>query len=173
MTTHQEDVEGLVGELRNGWKRMGEVGHQMLARTLFDRAADLLSSQGTEIDRLAGERDAAIREMTTYARQAGEATGRLETSEAAGIVDGWRERAQSAEALSRTQAEENARLREALEPFAATGVILDPKPRDEAAWAGQVPAPPITFGHLRRAANALARTPSVQGDMAGRDGGAG
>ena len=44
------------------------------------------------------------------------------------------------------------RLREALEPFAATGAALSKGPPDDACWAGQTPAPPITFGHLRRAA---------------------
>lgn len=39
----------------------------------------------------------------------------------------------------------------ALEPFSATGEALSSGPRDEAVWAGQQPAPPITFGDLRRA----------------------
>jgi hypothetical protein len=54
-----------------------------------------------------GERDEARRLMTQYAREAGEAKGRLEMSEAAGIVDGWRERAQAAELRA-------SKLREAL-----------------------------------------------------------
>lgn len=52
----------------------------------------------TALQAAEAERDAAIREMGTYARQAGEAIGRLEMSEAAGVVDGWRERAEAAEA---------------------------------------------------------------------------
>jgi hypothetical protein len=44
------------------------------------------------------ERDTAIREMSSYARQAGEWQGRYEGSEAAGAVEGWRDRAQAAEA---------------------------------------------------------------------------
>lgn len=57
---------------------------------------------------------------------------------------GWQARATLAE----------ARLSAALkviEPFAATGALLDAKPKDDAVWAGQTPAPPITFGHLRAA----------------------
>ena len=50
------------------------------------------------------ERDAAVREVTQWAREAGLAKGKLEMSEAAGIVDGWKERAEKAEA-------ENVRLR--------------------------------------------------------------
>ncbi|UPT53176.1 hypothetical protein [Synechococcus phage Ssp-JY42] len=58
------------------------------------------------IQRLEGERDEAIRFMSQYAREAGEAKGRLEMSEAAGIVDGWRERTEAAEqALSASQQE--------------------------------------------------------------------
>lgn len=70
-----------------------------------------LRNQEAEIERLRGALHTALREACGYAREAGEAVGRLEMSEAAGIVRGWQERAQAAEA-------ENARLREALEPFA-------------------------------------------------------
>lgn len=41
--------------------------------------------------------DEAVRLMSQYAREAGEATGRLEMSEAASVVDEWRERAERAE----------------------------------------------------------------------------
>lgn len=57
-----------------------------------------------------------------------------------------------AASLLSSLAEENERLRGALEPFAATGAVLDAKPKDDAVWAGQAPAPPIMFGHLRKAA---------------------
>lgn len=43
------------------------------------------------------ERDAAIREMSSYARQAAEWQVRYEGSEAAGAVEGWRDRAHTAE----------------------------------------------------------------------------
>lgn len=68
----------------------------------------------------------------------------------------------AARAESRSEAE--AKLLEALEPFAATGAVIDAKPKDDACWAGQRPAPPITFGHLRRAAEVYA---SLSGE--GRD----
>lgn len=50
------------------------------------------------IEALEAERDAAIREMSAWAREAGEAKGRLEASEMAGVVEGWKERAEAAEA---------------------------------------------------------------------------
>ena len=40
---------------------------------------------------------AALKECSDWARQAGEAIGKLETSQAAGIVEGWRDRATEAE----------------------------------------------------------------------------
>lgn len=47
----------------------------------------------------------AYRESSKWAREAGEAKGRLEGSEAAGAVDGWRERAEVAEAKLRVAVE--------------------------------------------------------------------
>jgi hypothetical protein len=58
---------------------------------------------------------------------------------------------EAAQSLTALQAQ-MVTMRAALEPFAATGAVLDPKPKDTAVWAGQTPAPPITFGHLRAAA---------------------
>jgi len=56
-----------------------------------------------------------------------------------------------------TQAEaQRDALAGALEPFGATGAVLSAGPKDDTVWAGQTPAPPITFGHLRKAAQALA-----------------
>lgn len=49
-----------------------------------------------------------------------------------------------------------AELETALIPFALTGAVLEAKPKDSAVWAGQQPAPPITFGHLRAAARIIA-----------------
>ena len=51
-----------------------------------------------EMHKLSATLREATKLMTSYAREAGEATGRLQMSEAAGIVDGWRERAEAAEA---------------------------------------------------------------------------
>lgn len=50
-------------------------------------------------------------EVGNQARARGEAEGALRISEAAGIVDGWRERAASAEAFLATATSELARLR--------------------------------------------------------------
>jgi len=81
---------------------------------------------------LEAERDVAKQEareaislMSEYAREAGEAKGRLEMSEAAGIVDGWRERAEAAEA-------ERDGLRAALEELADE---LDHAALDRQKWA--------------------------------------
>lgn len=53
-----------------------------------------------EVVQLRQERDAALRECAKWAREAGEAKGRLETSEWPGVVEGWKERALKAEALA-------------------------------------------------------------------------
>lgn len=71
------------------------------------RIADAPSEAAARITELEGDLKAAFREISKLAREAGEAKGRLEMSEAAGIVDGWRERAERAEARCRA-------LREAL-----------------------------------------------------------
>ena len=52
----------------------------------------------TLITRLQSERDKALRECVRLAREAGEAKGRLEASEMAGVVEGWIERCKTAEA---------------------------------------------------------------------------
>lgn len=70
------------------------------------RIADAPSEAAARITELEGDLKAAFREISKLAREAGEAKGRLEMSEAAGIVDGWRERAERAEA--RCRALENA-----------------------------------------------------------------
>jgi len=62
------------------------------------------------------ERDAALKETAKYAREAGEAKGKLEMSEAAGIVEGWRERAEAAEARATALEARVRALEEALTP---------------------------------------------------------
>lgn len=87
---------------RSNWISDGP--HGVFEQPHPDKA--LLTEAASLIQRLEGERDEAIRFMSQYAREAGEAKGRLEMSEAAGIVDGWRERANAAEqALSASQKE--------------------------------------------------------------------
>lgn len=68
--------------------------------------SDAPSEAAARITELEGDLKAAFREISKLAREAGEATGRLAMSEAAGILDGWRERAERAEA--RCRALENA-----------------------------------------------------------------
>ena len=70
------------------------------ARLAMEQAADALEAQQARIAELEAELKAALREVGKHAREAGEAIGRLEMSEAAGIVEGWRERAAAAEALA-------------------------------------------------------------------------
>jgi len=65
------------------------------------RIADAPSEAAARITELEGDLKAAFREISKLAREAGEAKGRLAMSEAAGIVDGWRERAERAEARCR------------------------------------------------------------------------
>ena len=54
------------------------------------------------VEELEASRDEAVRLMSQYAREAGETKGKLETSELAGIVEGWIERASAAEAKLKT-----------------------------------------------------------------------
>lgn len=87
-------------------------------------AADALEEAAARITELEGDLKAAFREISKLAREAGEAKGRLEMSEAAGIVDGWRERAERAEARCRA-------LEEALRPFAEACAHLHPSQPDD------------------------------------------
>lgn len=103
------DTEELVGRLN---RRTAQLRDQKTATCLADyedrcelaqdlsEAAKLLEERTRELEEVRKARDEAAHLMSQYAREAGEATGRLEMSEAAGIVDGWRERAQAAERLA-------------------------------------------------------------------------
>lgn len=86
--------------------------------------ADEAEEVAARITELEGDLKAAFREISKLAREAGEATGRLAMSEAAGIVDGWRERAERAEARCRV-------LEEALRPFAEACAHLHPSQPDD------------------------------------------
>lgn len=85
-----DDGRGMIGANRN---------------YLQDRVARAILAEQKEaaarITELEGDLKAAFREISKLAREAGEAKGRLAMSEAAGIVDGWRERAERAEAQCR------------------------------------------------------------------------
>lgn len=52
---------------------------------------DTLTAQQAEIERMRADLAVLGKDMAEYARQAGEAQGRLEMSEAAGVVEMWRE----------------------------------------------------------------------------------
>jgi multidrug resistance efflux pump len=73
--------------------------------------ANLIMDHITAIRALIAERDAAIAQLSEANRALGEAEAKLAASEMAGIVEGWKSRAEAAEAKLE-------RAREALEPFA-------------------------------------------------------
>jgi DNA repair exonuclease SbcCD ATPase subunit len=74
-----------------------------------------LEERTREVEEANRDLKAALRETGKWAAQAGEAKGRLEMSEAAGIVDGWRERAEAAESALSTSRERERELEKALE----------------------------------------------------------
>ena len=73
---------------------------------ILDAVNDLMEAVRAEsslrVEELEASRDEAVRLMSQYAREAGETKGKLETSELAGIVEGWIERASAAEAKLKT-----------------------------------------------------------------------
>lgn len=85
-TIDLEDASDLIG-----WARKAHG-----ALTSRDERIAVAEAENAKLRALSEE---AIRLMTKYAREAGEATGKLETSELAGIVDDWKARALRAEAL--------------------------------------------------------------------------
>jgi len=76
----------------------------------------------------------AMKQCSEWARQAGEAKGRLEMSEAAGIVDGWREKCEGLEA-------EVARLVQVLAEAELRGIKLmqEAAAKVAKAWTGGRP----------------------------------
>ena len=63
-----------------------------------------------EIARLQGELRKALREVSKWARVAGEAQGKLEGSELAGVVDGWREKCKALEVDNASLTDELAKM---------------------------------------------------------------
>jgi len=111
---------------------------------LIERLAVSAFSANAALAKLQAERDEALRQMAVYAREAGLATGKLETSEAAGIVEGWKERAEKAEA-------ERDAAREALRPFAE---VAKAETKRAAGWSpGTYWSAPME--HFRAASRAL------------------
>lgn len=89
-STEGDGVAGLVERLTEEAAFTNHVRKPRLHKLLLDAISCIEAAER--------DRDEALRQTVRYAREAGEATGRLEMSEAAGIVDGWRERALAAEA---------------------------------------------------------------------------
>ena len=75
-----------------GWGPLDEIEDLSEHKLAVDACAAGIAAMSAEIERLKVERDAAIREMSEWARKAGEAKGLLEGSEAVGVVKGWREK---------------------------------------------------------------------------------
>lgn len=73
--------------------RLADRYENLVDATNSSKAAETerATAEGTEIKRLRDCLKAASAEITRYAREAGEAMGRLEGSEVAGAVDAWRE----------------------------------------------------------------------------------
>lgn len=108
-TQQQPDGEGagLVERLRaNADPRC----HQHVP-SLSEEAATHIEALTRRLAQAEADRDAALRECTRLATEAGEAQGRLEMSEAAGIVDGWREKCEGLErALAEAQQQASSEL---------------------------------------------------------------
>jgi hypothetical protein len=81
-----------------------------------------LATAEARIEQLERELSQAIVRCGEWATKAGEAQGRLEASEMAGTVQGWKERATTAEA-------ERGKLREAICQVLAESVKLEPQLR--------------------------------------------
>ncbi|MFN3582961.1 hypothetical protein [Phenylobacterium sp.] len=119
-----------------------------------------VSSLEKERDEARAARDEAARLMSQYAREAGEATGRLEMSEAVGIVDGWRERATTAESQRDTALALVRRMVEGMEPFGEASAHLHPSQPDDG-----VTLDGIEVRHWRRVAALLSEAQGlVNGD---------
>lgn len=85
------DHRELVERLRDA-ERIDRSWHEML-----DGRDDEIKALQSELAEVKAERDAALRECTTWAREAGLAKGKLDASEMAGVVEGWKVRAERAE----------------------------------------------------------------------------
>ena len=153
-----------------------------------DRSAECADLR-TRAEKAEDARDKAIHQLSEISRKLGEAEGKLAASEMAGIVEGWKTRAEKAEAeekrlrdlvqemvLSRSDAQgdyraraekaeaEAKKLRAALKPFADVAEAYDPPDGDDhdTAWDHRH-AP--TIGMLRCARAAL----NQGGDDGARD----
>lgn len=127
----------------------------------LEKATSHIEALTRRLAQTEAERDAALREFTRLATEAGEAQGRLEMSEAAGIVDGWREKC---EGMERALAEADRKLRtagSALEPFAYEAENYDgydgaPNYADAPNASSLNEVNDLLVGQLREAREALA-----------------
>ena len=69
---------------------------------MLSEAADEITALRARLAEVERERDAAIVALSEQARKRGEAEGRLQASELPGIVEGWKSRAERAEAALAT-----------------------------------------------------------------------
>lgn len=106
---------GLVERL---WAQAGSDLINVHCRRLFVEAATALASERAAHAETKRERDEAIKAAGDQATLRGEAEGKLAASEMAGIVDGWKRRAEA----YRTQLDEALK---ALEPFADIADLID------------------------------------------------
>lgn len=104
-------MDDLIARLRKGFiygdpRNVGVSGEldeaetyslMIMAATALHEAYEKISDQRAELDSLNLALTEAIRLMGAYARDAGEAKGKLEGSEIAGAVEGWKNRAVKAE----------------------------------------------------------------------------
>lgn len=79
---------------------------------LADRLRAALSTASLQIAELQADLKTALKECSRWATEAGFAKGKLEMSEAAGIVEGWQERCEAAEAQVSTLTAERDEARE-------------------------------------------------------------
>ena len=95
-------------------ERLRDYGDGDYVQNHHDRieAADHIEKLEADNARLNDALRQAVIDAAEWARKAGEAQGKLEISEAAGILDGWKRDCERLRA-------DNARLREALETIAA------------------------------------------------------
>ncbi len=118
------------------------------------RLRPVLASMALRVEKAEAERDAALKLLDETSRKLGEAEGKLAASEMAGVVEGWRERAEKADeacraglrALSASEAHV-VELVEALRPFAEAAAYWD---TDE--WPDSKRLEGFLVGDLRRAA---------------------
>ena len=117
------ETDDIVASLR-AWAPLVASGYTVpAAGQVMENAATALTERDAQIERLTRERNEAIREMSEWATKAGEAEGRLKASEWHGVVEGWQERATTAERErdeARAEVErKDAALREARENMEA------------------------------------------------------